>query len=241
MDSKKKRNLIISGVILAVGLLIVGAITFSDGGSAKVEGIEDTSSVQYQYDQITPSDIKVIGKGSKDYTLETLPQGYTLASPCYSGETLSVYIDGELFSTPLSNYIKAESVTWSYDGSTTLPKNVPEGSYVSPEKFKSSISYADGTTGESEAEYAEVAWAGNTASVTLLVGNTTYVYEFEGSGEDGSVDGDDESTEEYEDQSIPAEVEPLDESEESTEVTTESSEDLKQGTESVETESTETE
>ena len=112
----------------------------------------------------------------------------------------------------MSNYIKAESVTWSYDGSTTLPKNVPEGSYVSPEKFKSSISYADGTTGESEAEYAEVAWAGNTASVTLLVGNTTYVYEFEGSGEDGSVDGDDESTEEYEDQSIPAEVEPLDES-----------------------------
>ena len=158
--------------LITGGLMLMMMLT---GCAVKdnIKGISDKSEAQYQYDAVAVDQV-VVQQGNKEVPLTELKVPYTLANPSYSGEVLSVYVDGELYETRLSNYVLASSIVWSYSGEYILPYSVEDGVMRNPEAMTAVITYEDGEQKFVTAEYVEVTKAGDVAELYCLVGNTTF-------------------------------------------------------------------
>jgi len=155
--------------------------TLTGCGGSKIKGISVADGIQYQYLAVDTSTITVeyggMGGGSK--LLTEIDGVYTLTTPCYSGNNLSVYIGDELYTAQLPNYVPATSVEWEYKNGEDIPSNLT-GVVSTPNDFVCTLTYEDGHSEVIPADYASIEWYANSAKVTLLMGDVTFMQNFEG-------------------------------------------------------------
>lgn len=173
-SSKTKISMVSRGGSLA---LLAMAVLAGCGAGGDIKGFSVNCENQYQYQPVEVEDISV-KKGSKDVALSDLGVAYVFSTPAYSGETFSMYIDGNLYETTLSNYVKAESISWAYNGASYVPDTITDGELQNPEIVTGSFTYTDGTTWDCTAEYVTVTRNGESYDFCIVSGDTTYYASF---------------------------------------------------------------
>ena len=177
MQGHTKKNIcLVTGVGGASALIAMAALT-GCGAGGDIKGFTIECENQYQYQPVNVEDISV-KKGNKDVPLGELDVAYVFSTPSYSGESFSMYIDGELYETTLPNYVKAESISWTYDGESYVPDNITDGVLPQPGIVEGSFVYTDGTTWDCTAEYVTVTRNGESYDFCIVSGDTTYYASF---------------------------------------------------------------
>lgn len=154
--TKKKgtKKIKISKKTLGISLLLLGIIAFGvmyllvlnpiKRSGKDVLSISYTGKTVYQYDEVNLKDFKVEEKG-KTYSLDKYKAHVT--NPVYMGNVVSFNIDDTIYSTKVDYVGTTEPIIWTYDGKTSVPKDLTEDT-IDISKIKGKITYTDNTVRE---------------------------------------------------------------------------------------------
>ena len=164
----KKKSFVTGLVVLAMTAMLSGC------GGKKIVRVETNSGgVQHQYDAVSEDSVRVIYSDGSAKNLNEL-EDYMFNRSDYS-EGLTVYVKGQgTFNVELTNYVKADTVTWKYNGTEgLLPSNISMGS-VDPSAFSYEFVYSDGFNTSGVPQSVELsADGGNVMSEIVLKNGVT--------------------------------------------------------------------